>query len=124
MNSLEAKNAREEWEKEFNVLYIQPVLEDLDNKVNQAMDLITKDDKQEHDQLFYLVFERVKVSKDNMEPHLWSYRQRISLEHLRQTLQVEKKLKEKCSILYEFLQVVSTMVGDALYMSFHTILLY
>ena len=60
----------------------------------------------EHDQLFYLVYEKVKVNKDNMEPHLWSYRQRISLEHLRQTLQ-EKKLKEKCHILHEFLQVVS-----------------
>ncbi len=46
VNSLEAKNAREAWEKEFNVLYIQPVLADLDNKVNEAMDLITKDDKQ------------------------------------------------------------------------------
>ncbi len=50
---LEAKNAREAWEREFNVLYIQPVLADLDNKVNEAMDLITKDDKQgEH--LYYM----------------------------------------------------------------------
>ncbi len=46
MNSLNTKNAREDWEKEFNVLYIQPVLADLDNKVNEAMDLIAKDDKQ------------------------------------------------------------------------------
>ncbi len=46
VNSLNTKDAREEWEKEFNVLYIQPVLADLDNKVNEAMDLITKDDKQ------------------------------------------------------------------------------
>ncbi len=45
-NFLEAKKAREAWEKEFNVLYIQPVLADLDNKVNEAMDLIAKDDKQ------------------------------------------------------------------------------
>lgn len=59
----------------------------------------------EHDQLFYLMYEKVKVSEDNMEPHLWSYRQRISLEHLGQTLQ-EKKLKEKYPILHAFLQVV------------------
>ncbi len=53
VNSLEAKNAREAWEKEFNVLYIQPVLADLDNKVNEAMDLIAKDDKQgEH--IYYM----------------------------------------------------------------------
>ena len=41
-----------------------------------------------------------------MEPHLWSYRQRISLEHLGQTL-LEKKLKDKYPILHNFLQVVS-----------------
>lgn len=40
-----------------------------------------------------------------MEPHLWTYRQRISLEHLGQTL-VEKKLKTKYPILYEFLLAV------------------
>lgn len=60
----------------------------------------------DHDQLFYLVYEKVKVSEGNMEPHLWSYRQRISLEHLGQTL-LEKKLKVKYPILYEFLQKVS-----------------
>ncbi len=59
----------------------------------------------EHDQLFYLVYERVKVKEGNMEPHLWSYRQRISLEHLGQTLQ-EKKLKEKYPVLHDFLCVV------------------
>lgn len=57
----------------------------------------------DHGRLFYLVYEKVKVNKDNMEPHLWTYRQRISLEHLRQTLTLE----EKCPVLHEFLRVVS-----------------
>lgn len=59
----------------------------------------------EHDQLFYLVHEKVKVQEQNIEPHLWSYRQRISLEHLGQTIQ-GKNLKEKFPILHEFLQKV------------------
>ena len=59
----------------------------------------------DHDQLFYLVYEKVNVSEDNMQPHLWSYRQRISLEHLGQTL-LEKKLKVKYPILHDFLQRV------------------
>lgn len=63
----------------------------------------------DHDQLFYLVYEKVKVSEVNMEPHLWSYRQRISLEHLGQTL-LEKKLKVKYPILHEFLQKVKSVL--------------
>lgn len=59
----------------------------------------------EHDQLFYLVYERVKVQEGNMDPHLWTYRQRISLEHLGQTLQ-ERELKDRYPILHEFLLMV------------------
>ena len=59
----------------------------------------------EHDQLYYLVYEQAKVKENDIRPHLWSYRQRISLEHLGQTLQ-EKKLREKYPILHEFLQMV------------------
>lgn len=59
----------------------------------------------DHDQLFNLVYERVRVTDGNLEPHLWSYRQRISIEHLGQTL-LEKKLGAKHPILYEFLQRV------------------
>ena len=60
----------------------------------------------DHDQLFFLVYEKMAINSNSMEPHLWSYRQRISLEHLGQTLQ-EQKLKEKFPILHEFLQAVS-----------------
>lgn len=46
MNSLNTKNAREHWEKEFNAHYIQPILGDLDAQINRAMDLIANDDHQ------------------------------------------------------------------------------
>ena len=46
VNSLNAKNAREHWEKEFSARYIQPVLGQLDARLNVAMDAITSDDKQ------------------------------------------------------------------------------
>jgi hypothetical protein len=46
------------------------------------------------------------VNKSSIQPHLWTYHSRISLEHLAQTLQ-EKKMKERHPILYEFLQAVS-----------------
>ena len=61
----------------------------------------------EHDQLFFLVYERMELmNESSIRPHLWTYHSRITLEHLAQTLQ-EKKMKEKHPILYEFLQSVS-----------------
>lgn len=60
----------------------------------------------EHDQLFYLVHEKVKVKSESLGPHLWTYRQKISLEHLGLTLK-EEKLKKAYPILHEFLVEVS-----------------
>ncbi len=51
------------------------------------------------------MYEKAKYKEETLEPHLWTYRSRITLEHLQQTLQ-EKKMKEKYPILYEFLQAV------------------
>ena len=61
-----------------------------------------------HSEMFYHIYEKVKVDSDSLEPHLWSYRQRISLEHIGQTLR-EKKLHEVCPVLHEFLQLVFTL---------------
>lgn len=60
----------------------------------------------EHDQLFHLVYERVEVKEDSMEPHFWSYRQQISLENLGLSLRDKKSGN---SILFEFLRVVSVV---------------
>ena len=51
------------------------------------------------------MYEKVKYKEESLEPHLWTYRSRITLEHLRQTLQ-DEKMKEKYPILSEFLQAV------------------
>ncbi len=59
----------------------------------------------EQDRLFFVVYERVKVVGAGMGPHLWTYRSRITLEHLNLILQ-RKNFKEKHPILYEFLQQV------------------
>ena len=59
----------------------------------------------EHNQLFCLVYEHVQVAEGSLDPHLWAYRSRITLEHLRQTLQ-QQNMRKKCPILYTFLQEV------------------
>ena len=48
----------------------------------------------------------MKVQNEGLSPHLWMYRQRISLEHLRLNLK-EETLKNGYPILYTFLQMVS-----------------
>jgi len=63
--------------------------------------------------LFHIVYEKGKVKKNALEPHLWSYHPKISLEHLGQTL-LGRDLTRKCPILYEFLQVVSHCILRAL----------
>ncbi len=45
-NSLSSKEARQQWEREFDVHYIQPVLGNLEQRVSEAIDLISNDDKQ------------------------------------------------------------------------------
>lgn len=44
--SLTTKEGRREWESAFNTYYIQPVLENLDQVVTDAMDKIANDDTQ------------------------------------------------------------------------------
>ena len=63
----------------------------------------------EHDQLFYLMYEHVQVAKESLDPHLWVYHSRITLEHLRQNLQWWN-MKKKCPILHAFLQEVCVCV--------------
>ena len=63
----------------------------------------------DHGRLFYLVHERMEeVVKDCLEPHLWVYRPRITLEHLMRYMQQHTK---KYPILREFLEKVCTYYG-------------
>lgn len=46
MTSLNSKSAREQWEREFNMHYIQPILSNLNAHVNEAMTLVADDEHQ------------------------------------------------------------------------------
>lgn len=60
----------------------------------------------EHDQLFYLVYERIQVSRGSIFPHMWSFQSKITLEDLSQKVQ-EKSIQDGHPILHEFLQAVN-----------------
>ena len=57
----------------------------------------------EHDQLFHLAYERAKVDEGRLEPHVWSFRSRITVDHLRNSI----RKKEMVKILNAFLEAVS-----------------
>ena len=70
----------------------------------------------DQDCLFYVIHEKVSVAPEAFLPHLWTYRSRITLEHLYQILQPQK---DTYPILYEFLQQVN---AEIFITSLHTIL--
>ncbi len=122
VNQLRSKTARKEWEQQFNVSYIEPVLNQLEVLVAKALDLVANDDQQgvvlpmyycyslcpppEQDRLFYLAYEKVKVDEGKLEAHLWSYRPQINLEHLKSKVQAVNE----CKILDTFLKIVSVCI--------------
>ncbi len=46
VNQLQDKNARKEWERQFNITYIEPVLNQLEVSMAKALDLVANDDQQ------------------------------------------------------------------------------
>ena len=65
----------------------------------------------DHGPLFYIVHECMgEVVQDSLEPHLWGYRPRITLEHLTRHIQQQK---EDFPILIEFLEKVYTYCGSS-----------
>ena len=61
----------------------------------------------EHDPLLYMVYEHGSATDKSLEPYLWTYRSRITLEHLALLLQPQQ---DKYRILAEFLkQVMNTL---------------
>ena len=110
----------------------------LDKQMGDAMNLIVNDKKEGHtlntlmtsnslffstdrDRLFYTVYEKSSLPSSSLLPHLWTYRSRINLEHLFQTLQAQK-MKDTCPILHEFLKEVSDPVHFVQYAwSYHSL---
>ncbi|XP_064403130.1 E3 ubiquitin-protein ligase RNF213-like isoform X2 [Halichondria panicea] len=100
-NQLQNKIARKEWERQFNITYVEPVLNQLEVAMAKALDLVANDDQQDQDRLFYLAYEKVKVvDEGKLEVHFWSYRPQICLEHLKSAVQAGNE----CKILDTFLQ--------------------
>ncbi len=42
-NALSDRDAREKWEEEFNSLYIEPILKNLEEQIEGVVDLVDKD---------------------------------------------------------------------------------
>ena len=63
----------------------------------------------EHDQLFYLAYEKVKVDESKLQAHLWTFRQQINLEHLQRAVQ-SASAKKKIPVLDAFLKAVSSLL--------------
>ena len=61
----------------------------------------------DHGKLFQVVYEKDTIQRGEIEAHIWSYRPRISLKHLVQSMQREKTATEDLSALKEFLKEVT-----------------
>ena len=59
----------------------------------------------EHDILFFTIYEKIPVHAGDIQPAMWRYRARITLEHLAHALQ--QSTSKDLVVLKEFLRVVS-----------------
>ena len=59
----------------------------------------------EHDILFLTIYEKIPVRTGDIQPAMWRYRARITLEHLAHALQ--QNTGKDLVVLKEFLRVVS-----------------
>ena len=125
--SLTNPRQRHEWEMIFNKMYIQPVLTNLKKNIQAGMKSMFEDSNTgilyvtqqysiyyvqvfrlcsshtEHDPLLYMVYNESILSEDSEDAYLWSYRSRISLEHLAIELQPQQK---QHPILTKFIEQV------------------
>ena len=62
----------------------------------------------EHDDLFFMIYERTPVHAGDIQPAMWRYRARITLEHLAHALQ--QNTDKTLVILKEFLRLVSMTI--------------
>jgi hypothetical protein len=99
--NLTTKDDRMRWEESFMKACIKPVLNNLEGSLQEAVNIQLNDKREDNDRLFFTIHERVSVDPNDVLPHLWTYRSRVSLEHLSHTLQIEKS---SYPILHEFLK--------------------
>ena len=61
-----------------------------------------------NNQLLCVVYERLELVSGLLDPHLWTYRTRITLDHLSLTLQ--QRGMQECPILQQFLKEVCVCI--------------
>ena len=61
-----------------------------------------------HDDLFFTIYEKIPVQSGDLQPAMWRYRARITLEHLTHALQ-QRTIGKGYVILKEFLRLVSIL---------------
>ena len=59
----------------------------------------------EHDILFFTIYEKIPVRSGDIQPAMWRYRARITLEHLAHVLQ--QSTSKSLGLLKEFLRLVN-----------------
>ena len=59
----------------------------------------------EHDILFFTIYEKIPVRAGDIQPAMWRYRARITLEHLAHALQ--QSTRKSLALLKEFLRLVT-----------------
>ncbi|XP_077980160.1 E3 ubiquitin-protein ligase rnf213-alpha-like [Glandiceps talaboti] len=108
---LESKKCRQNWEDAFTKSYVNPVIEGIAPKLQQANAMIHNDERLGTNPLMKLLYEVDPVTEsmalDSLEniPSVWRYRSRVTVEHMSHFLLDSAKIgSKKCSVLHAFLQ--------------------
>ncbi|KAL3881537.1 hypothetical protein ACJMK2_027969, partial [Sinanodonta woodiana] len=111
---LRTKRARLEWERMFSGRILAPVLQNLDASLQEMNQNLARDKRLGSDPLLGLVFEintpqqTVSLTMLQEDPSIWSYRTRITIDHLRHEFDVQmsavKKNQNQYKVLHLFLR--------------------
>ncbi|XP_070580814.1 E3 ubiquitin-protein ligase rnf213-alpha-like isoform X2 [Ptychodera flava] len=107
-----SKKCRLQWEDTFTRTFINPIVQDVTTRLQQANRLVHDDKRLGNNPLLKLLHE-VDPPSQNLSteslynvPTVWRYRSRVTIEHLTHALQesmAAKKHRKQCRILKEFL---------------------
>ncbi|KAI6656630.1 E3 ubiquitin-protein ligase [Oopsacas minuta] len=102
---LTQRELREQWEREFDKKFIQPILSSLNTDVQRQMEQVLSEKKIINNHLLRILFERDEPEPNNPLPHLWRYRTIVSLEHFSQSFSTaDLNTKNKCPLVDKFLK--------------------
>ncbi|KAI6647050.1 E3 ubiquitin-protein ligase [Oopsacas minuta] len=102
---LTQKELREQWEREFNNKFIQPILNSLNTDVQRQMEQVLSEKRIANNPFLRMVYEKDDSEPNNPLPHLWRYRTIVSLEHFSQSFSTaDLNTKNKCPLVDKFLK--------------------